>query len=78
MKLTKKNIGQLFDCTGGDGSWCFRLLDIRGKDLLFYALDGKYWIMPNKDNDWRHPLTYDKLPKKELDMLWGRATRDKS
>lgn len=53
MKLTKKHIGQLFDVKGSDGSWCYELIDIKGKDLLFYAFNGRHEIDSNEFSDWQ-------------------------
>lgn len=55
MKLTKKNIGQLFDVRGADGSWAYQLLDIRKGELLFYVFGSapaRYEIDSQKVNDW--------------------------
>lgn len=54
MKLTRKHIGGLFDVRGGDGSWAHQLIDVKNGDLLFYAMDGKFWIeKQGAHDDWR-------------------------
>ncbi len=55
MKLFKKHIGQVFDVAGGDGSWWYRLIDVKKKRLLFQDNSGRYWIEDqNKYHDWRN------------------------
>lgn len=55
MKITKKNIGQFFDCCGGDGSWAYQLIDIntKRKEFLFYDMNGNYWAFKDTYTDWR-------------------------
>ncbi len=53
MRLTKKNIGQLFDCRGGDGSYVLRLCDVKRGVLLFYSFSGYYCIDSAKSTDYR-------------------------
>lgn len=64
MRLTKKDIGQLFDNRGADGSWHYQLVDIKGKELLFYSSSGRFEIDSNKFSDWR-PFE-PALPHKEI------------
>ena len=64
MKLAKKHIGRLFDNRGSDGSWAYQLIDIKGRDLLFYVFgsDNRYEIDTNDYSDWRvfQPTRRDK------------------
>ena len=54
MKLIKKHIGQVFEVDGSDGSWWYRLLDIKRGKLLFQDNDGNYWVeKQSKHHDWR-------------------------
>lgn len=53
MKLNKKHIGKLFDVTGSDGSWAYQLIDIKGKEALFYSIGRDFWALENKHDDWR-------------------------
>jgi hypothetical protein len=75
MKLTKKHIGQLFDCRGGDGSWAYQLIDIntKTKEVLFYAMDGEYWAFKNTYTDWRPFEPQEFRDKKEA---WAMARRE--
>jgi hypothetical protein len=75
MKLTKKHIGGLFDVDGGDGSWCYQLIDVTRKDLLFYKFDGKYYIEArNKYHDWRKFIP-KKFPKTWIKTGWNTGIR---
>lgn len=73
MKLTKKHIGKLFDCAGGDGSWAYQLIDIKGKELLFYSLGGDFWAFKDTYIDWRPFETQEFRSKKES---WAIARRE--
>lgn len=75
MRLTKKHIGQLFDNHGADGSWCYQLVDVKGKELLFYT-SGRYEIDSNKYADWRlfKPV---KFSKEWIDLGWQTGRRTK-
>jgi len=75
MKLSKKHIGQLFDCEGGDGSWCWLLLDVKGKDLLFYSMSGKFWIDNNKYGDWRRFSGDVAVGQSWTDKGWKQAKK---
>lgn len=76
MKLTRKHIGQLFDTTSGDGTWCIQLLDVDGAYILFndYGTD-KYWIQHNRFKDWTKFEPKQKT-RKEVRELWKTATRE--
>ena len=77
MTLTKKHIGKLFDVSGGDGSWCYQLVDIKGKELLFYCFTrGEYEVDTNKYKDWRPFKPTNPWPKEWLKWGWERARRD--
>ncbi len=70
MKLTKKHIGKLFDVDGSDGSWCYLLVDVKGKELLCYGMNGTYAICTNKYADWR-PFKPQKF--KRLFWILGKS-----
>lgn len=74
MKLTRKNIGQLFDCRGGDGSWAYQLIDIKGKELLFYSIGGDFWAFKKTYTDWR-PFKSQEFYTR--DEAWKMARREK-
>lgn len=75
MTLTKKNIGQLFDVLGGDGSWAYQLVAVKGKDLLFYSFGGDYWVVDKtRYNDWR-PFSPQPHPKNHIGYGWKLARR---
>lgn len=79
MKLTKKHIGRLFDCRGGDGSWVYQLIDVRKGELLFYSLSAGSWEIDSQKQhqDWRQfvpRLTFDK-PQIENGWKIGRRTQ---
>jgi len=77
MKLAKKHIGKLFDVDGGDGSWCYLLLDINKKgELLFYSMDSKYEIHTNKYSDWRS-FNPQKFKKAWIELGWQTGRREK-
>ena len=72
MKLTKKHIGQIFDVDGSDGSWWYRLLDVKNKRLLFQDNDGKYWIEDQgRYHDWK-PIG-DEVHKKNVREGWKKG-----
>jgi hypothetical protein len=76
MKLTKKHIGQLFDCRGGDGSWVYQLVDInpKTKEILFYSLSsGDFWVFKDEYTDWRPFETREWFTKKQA---WADARRE--
>jgi len=73
MNLTKKHIGQLFDNDGSDGSWCYQLVDIKGKKLLFYRMDGTYTIDSNKYSDWKEFKPRNPYPKEWIRYGWSQA-----
>ena len=78
MNLTKKHLGGLFDTKGADGSWAYQLLDVKGKELLFYVFgsNNRYEIDTNEFHDWRkfRPSRRDK----RWDMgAWESAGRNK-
>lgn len=77
MKLTKKHIGQLFDVEGGDGSWCYQLIDVKGKDLLFYAFNGRHEIDSTKYTDWRPFVPRYHHNKTWIGYGWKNARRSK-
>lgn len=54
MKLTKKDIGGLFDVNGGDGSYILRLCGIKKGVLLFYSYGSDYYCIDSaKASDYR-------------------------
>ena len=72
MKLIKKHIGQLFDVDGGDGSWWYRLIDVKRGRLLFQDNSDNYWIeKQSKYHDWR-PLD-NKVHKKLVEEGWKKG-----
>lgn len=74
MRLTKKHIGQCFDTRGGDGSWCYQLLDIKGKKLLFYSWPSeRFEIDTNRLNDWRAVSQFKKFSDKQINKAWKTA-----
>lgn len=73
MKLTKKDIGKLFDCAGADGSWAYQLIDIKGKELLFYSFGGDYWAFKHTYTDWRPFVAKEFRTKKDS---WAMARRE--
>lgn len=77
MILTKKHIGRLFDTQGGDGSWAYQLIDIKGKELLFYSVnDGKFEIDSNKYRDWRPFKRYENnWPMRHVKLGWKSGRR---
>lgn len=77
MKLTKKHIGQLFDVRGADGSWCYELIDVKGKDLLFYSFNGKQEIEPNTYTDWRPFVPQYHANREWVKRDWTTARRSK-
>jgi hypothetical protein len=77
MKLTKKHIGQLFDVNGGDGSWCYELIDVKGNDLLFYTFAGRHEIDSNKFKDWRPFVPTYHMNKKWVKLGWETGRRSK-
>lgn len=68
MRLTKKDIGKLFDVVGGDGSWIYQLIAVKKGKLLFYSFDGTYRVDLACFNDYR-PFR----PRKEFPESWVNA-----
>lgn len=65
MKLTRKNINQLFDVPGSDGSWVYQLVAVSRTELLFYTFKSSgysYEIESRQSDGWRHfkPQPQDK------------------
>ena len=75
MRLTKKNIGQLFDVDGGDGSWCYQLIAVKGKNLLFYTFNNQhqYDIGSNHFNDWR-PFEPQEFSQQNIAYGWKEGS----
>ncbi len=77
MKLSKKNIGQLFDVEDSDGSWVYQLIDIKDGWLLFYDFHGGYMKERVGENaDWRPFNPTKPWPKNWIGYGWIIA-RDK-
>lgn len=76
MILTRNHIGQVFN-NDTDGSWGYVLIDIKGKDLLFYSLsNGVFVIDTNKYKDWRRfKCDYRSWPMKHIGEGWETAKR---
>lgn len=76
MRLARKHIGGLFDIAVGDGSWCYQLVDVRNKKLLFYTMSGTYKIESNRHLDWRYFKPRKTWPKSWIERGWeeGRVT----
>lgn len=74
MKLTKKHIGGVFDVRGSDGSWAYVLVDIKGKEALFYSIGGDFWALENKWDDWR---PYKPQEFRTREEAWKMARREK-
>ncbi len=74
MKLTKKHVGKLFDVRGGDGSWAYQLVDIKGKRLLFNVVGDvrRFEIDTNKLEDWR-PFVPAPFSKEDIQKAWATA-----
>lgn len=77
MKLSKKHVGQLFDVQGADGSWCYELIDIKGKELLFYSYGGRHEVDSTKYTDWRPFVPRYNLNKDWVKLGWETARRGK-
>ena len=79
MKLTKKHIGQLFDLKGGDDSWCYQLIAVKGNSLLFYTFStpNSYDISSNKFADWR-PFEPQEFSRQNIAYGWKVGRRDPS
>lgn len=85
MKLTKKHIGKFFVCAGADGSWAYLLIDVRKKDLLFFAVPrGAFEIESRRHRDWIPyelnswlPGDHTKYTKEVVLNAWKTARRTK-
>lgn len=77
MILTKKHIGGLFVNRGTDGSWCWQLIGIKGKKLLFYSFSGRYEIDTNAYADWMPFIPVNPWPSHWLEDGW-KSARDSS
>lgn len=76
MKLTKKNIGQLFDVPGSDGSWCYELIDVKKGELLFHTFGGRHEIeSATRYNDWRPFVPQYYLNKEWVARGWKTGRR---
>lgn len=76
MKLRREHIGQCFDVRGSDRSWYYQLVDIAGKDLLFYSYpSNRFEIDTNKLNDWRPVCETKKFSDKQIIKAWRTARR---
>lgn len=71
MKLRRKHIGGIFDVRGGDGSWAYVFVAMKGKQKLFYNLHGEYWVDDRDDDDWRRFKT--KLNERHIEYGWKSA-----
>ena len=77
MKLNKKHIGQLFD-NSGDGSWCYQLVAIKGKELLFHVINtSRYEIDTNRYADWKRFTPRKLWPKDWVKRGWEQGRRDR-
>ncbi len=77
MKLTRKHIGKLFD-NDADGSWVYQLIDIKGKELLFYSFtQADYEIDTNKYADWKPFKPRNPWPKEWIKYGWNVGRRER-
>ena len=76
MKLSKKNIGQLFNTGHKDplGDWYIQLVDIKQGFILFIESEGRIFSQKNKWDDWvpyiPNPRTFN---KKAVVQMWKDA-----
>lgn len=85
MKLTKNHIGKFFVCRGADGSWAYLLVDVKAKDLLFFAIPrGVFEIESRRHRDWMPyelntwlPGEHTEYSKKVVTSAWETARRTK-
>lgn len=79
MKLTKKDIGGLFEIDNSDGSWVYQLIDVKKGELLFYTFSNQHphEIEPASYKDWRPFVPAYHLNKRWVKLGWETGRRSK-